>query len=80
MIARIAYLTTPAPGVYVLNIQPEGEDGCLRFEITKAHLCNIIVDGTSLALREIDNRVPNRVPETNREGGVNTHERATSRA
>jgi len=25
MIARIAYLSTPAPGVYVLNIQPEGE-------------------------------------------------------
>jgi hypothetical protein len=51
-IARIAYLTTPSPGVFVLNLQPEGEEGILRFEISKAHLCNIIIDGTSLALRE----------------------------
>jgi len=62
MIARIAYLTTPSPGVYVLNIQPEGEEGCLRYEISRGHLANLIIDGASLALRETDNSVQNRVP------------------
>lgn len=51
MIARIAYLSTPAPGVYVLNLQCEGEEGIRRFEISKAHLANIVIDGASLALR-----------------------------
>lgn len=65
MIAKIAYLTTPSPGVFILNIQPEGSDGCLRFEISKAHLCNILIDGTSLALREAF--VHHRVPLNDRE-------------
>ena len=56
MKAKLAYLTTPSPGVFVLNIQPEGEDDIRRFEITKAHLVNIILDGAALSLRE--NRVP----------------------
>jgi hypothetical protein len=65
MKARIAYLSTPERGRYVLNIQPEGEDSCLQYEISQAHLANIIIDGTTLALRNIDNRsVPHRVPET----------------
>jgi hypothetical protein len=51
-VARIAYLTTPSPGVFVLNLQPEGEEGILRFEITKAHLANIVITGTDLALRD----------------------------
>lgn len=77
MIARIAYLSTPAPGVYVLNIQPEGQEGCLRYEISKAHLANIIIDGTTLALRDIDNRVPNRVPFNPTEG-VNPNGRSVA--
>lgn len=56
MKAKLAYLTTPAPGVYVLNVQPEGSDGIERFEISKAHLANIVIDGAALSLRE--NRVP----------------------
>jgi hypothetical protein len=52
MIARLAYLTTPAPGVFVLNIQPEGQEGIQRFEISKAHLANILISGTAVALRE----------------------------
>lgn len=67
MIARIAYLSTPAPGVFVLNIQCEGEDGIQRFEISKAHLSNILIDGCALALRD---SVPNRVPNNpNRKAG-----------
>jgi len=61
MIARLAYLTTPSPGVYILNIQPEGDDDIRRFEISRAHLANIIIDGTALALREQSNH---RVSET----------------
>jgi hypothetical protein len=52
MIAKLAYLTTPGPDRFVLNIQPFGSDDVLRFEIAKAHLANILIDGASLALRE----------------------------
>jgi hypothetical protein len=52
MKARIAYLTSPAPNVFILNYQEEGKEGIERVEITKAHLCNIIIDGASYALRE----------------------------
>jgi hypothetical protein len=58
MIAKLAYLTTPAPGRYLLNIQPFGSDELLRFEIAQAHLANILIDGTALALRDSSNRVP----------------------
>lgn len=47
--AKIAYLTNPAPGVFLLNLQLEGE--FQRVEITKAQLGNILVDGTAMALR-----------------------------
>lgn len=57
MIAKLAYLTTPAPGRYVLNIQPFGAEDLMRIEIGRAHLENIVIDGTALALRESSNRV-----------------------
>lgn len=58
-IARLAYLTTPGPDRYVLNIQPFGSTDCLQYEISKAHLANIVIDGASLSLREASNhRVP----------------------
>jgi hypothetical protein len=59
MIAKLAYLTSPAPGRYMINIQPFGSDDLLRFEIAQCHLANIVVDGASFALR-----ASNRVPET----------------
>ncbi len=59
-IARLAYLTTPALGVFLLNVQV-GDDEIMRFEISRAHLANIIIDGVALALRET---VPARVIET----------------
>jgi hypothetical protein len=52
MKAKIAYLTSPAPNVFILNYQEEGREGIERIEITKAHLANIIIDGASYALRE----------------------------
>jgi hypothetical protein len=68
MIAKLAYLTTPAPQVYVLNIQICGSDELLRFEISEGHLANIVITGTSLALRAaVVNH--HRVTETNSETG-----------
>ena len=62
MIARFAYLTSPSPNVFVLNIQIEGKDGIERFEISKAHLANILITGTALALQEQYPRVPETSP------------------
>lgn len=73
MIAKIAYLTSPAPNRFILNYQEEGEDGIMRVEISKAHLANIIVDGAAFALREVHSI--HRVSETNKMG--NADERAT---
>lgn len=66
MKARLAYLTSPAPGRFILNFQT-AEDclGITQIEISKAHLANIIIDGTSLALREafVHHRVINTPTE-----------------
>lgn len=59
MIAKIAYLTTPGPNRFVLNIQTFGCEDLQQFEISKHHLANILIDGTALALRETSTcRVP----------------------
>jgi hypothetical protein len=75
MIARLAYLTTPGPDRFVLNIQPFGSDDIIRFEIAKAHLVNILIDGAALAFRE---QYSNRVPVTT--STENADERASDRA
>jgi hypothetical protein len=51
MIARIAYLTSPAPGMFLLNFQIENGVE-LSIEVSKGHLANILIDGTALALRD----------------------------
>ena len=60
-LARLAFLTTPAPGVFVLNFQ-FGDEDTTQIEISKGHLANIIIDGTSLALREafVHHREPSK--------------------
>ena len=60
-IAKIAFLTTPGPNRFVLNIQTFGSDDIQSFEISRHHLANILIDGTALALRETST---NRVPQT----------------
>lgn len=60
MIAKLAYLTTPAPGRYMLNFQAFGSDELISIEIGKAHLINILIDGTANALRE--DQYLNRIP------------------
>jgi hypothetical protein len=71
MIAKLAYLTTPAPGRYMLNLQICGSDELIRIEIARFHLVNILVDGTAVALRE--DQYLNRVPSSPTE---EAHERA----
>jgi len=72
MIAKIAYLSTPAPGRYMLNFQAFGSDELITIEIAKAHLVNILIDGTASALRE--EQYLSRVPSTQTKDAE--HERA----
>jgi hypothetical protein len=58
MLAKLAYLTSPAPDRYVLNFQ-SSHGVNFAVEISRAHLANIIIDGASFSLRETSiNRVP----------------------
>lgn len=68
-IAKIAYLSTPGPERFVLNIQAFGSDDLQKFEITKAHMINILLDGTALALRE-SSRVPNNSSQESADGSA----------
>ena len=54
--ARIAYLTSPKRGVYVLKYQPEDSDQEVSVEISKGQLRGVITTGADLALREWDGR------------------------
>lgn len=70
MIAKLAYLTTPAPGRYVVNIQTFGSDDLMKIEVSPDQMRNILIDGVTLMLRQSFHRVP---VITNTE---DTHERA----
>jgi len=58
LIAKIAYLTTPEPGRYMLNFQPFGSDELTSVEIAPEQMRNILSDGVSLMLRHSFHRVP----------------------
>jgi len=73
MIAKIAYLTTPDPGRYMLNFQLFGSDELISIEVGPDQMRNILSDGVSLMLRQSFHRVP--ITQIERE-----HERSTSRA
>jgi len=73
----LAFLTTPTPGRYMLNIQTFGSDELIRIEIAKHHLVNILIDGMSVALRE--DQYITRVPVTQTET-ESANERAASGA
>lgn len=58
MICKLAYLTSPSPNRFLLHIQLEDAvSTAVQFEISEAHLANIIIDGASFALRKT-HRVP----------------------
>lgn len=71
MIAKLAYLTTPAPGRYVLNFQPFGIDELTSIEVGPDQMRNILTEGVALMLRQSFHRVP-VVSSTE-----DAHERAT---
>jgi hypothetical protein len=58
MIAKIAYLTSPDPGRYVLNFQPFGSTELIQIEVGTDSFRNILVDGITLTLRQSFIRVP----------------------
>ncbi len=67
IVARLAYLTSPAPNHFILNYQVDGDD-IVQIEISKAHLANVLIDGLSFSLRETSiSRVPN--PQTENANG-----------
>jgi hypothetical protein len=57
-IAKLAYLTSPAAGRYVLNYQLFGSEELIRVELGPDHMRNILSDGVPLMLRQSFHRVP----------------------
>lgn len=68
MIAKIFYLTSPAPGRYLVNYQLFGSEELTSVEIAQAHLANVVIDGASFALRA-SHRVQPITNEENAHGG-----------
>lgn len=58
MIAKLAYLTTPEAGRYLLNVQAFGSDELISVEIGPDQMRNILIDGVALMLRQSFHRVP----------------------
>lgn len=58
MIAKLAYLTTPEPGRYMLNFQPFGSSELISVEVAPDQMRNILSDGVALMLRQSFHRVP----------------------
>lgn len=58
MIAKLAYLTTPDAGRYMLNVQAVGSDELISVEIGPDQMRNILIDGVALMLRQSFHRVP----------------------
>lgn len=51
MIAKLAYLTTPEAGRYMLNVQAFGSDDLISVEIGPDQMRNILITGISVMLR-----------------------------
>jgi hypothetical protein len=57
-IAKLAWLTSPDAGRYVLNFQLFGSDELTVIEVGPDHMRNILSDGVPLMLRQSFHRVP----------------------
>lgn len=57
MIAKLAYLTSPEDGRYVLNIQPYGSEELIQIDIAPESFKNILADGVRLMLHSSFHRV-----------------------
>lgn len=56
-IAKLAWLTSPDAGRYVMNFQLFGSDEVIQIEIGPDHMRNILSDGVPLMLRNSLHRV-----------------------
>lgn len=54
--AKLAFITQPSPGVFVLNL----DDGkkFTRLEVARGQLSNIVVDGAAMLLRHSPAETP----------------------
>ena len=58
MIARLAYLTSPSDGRYVLNFQSFESDELIQIDVAPESFRNILADGVRLMLHSSFHRVP----------------------
>lgn len=66
MIARIAYLTSPQEGRYVLNFQTFGSEELIQIDVAPESFKNILADGVRLMLHSSYHRVPVNQSEAKR--------------
>lgn len=57
-IAKLAYLTNPSEGRFVLNFQPFGSDELTSIEIGPDQMRNILTAGVTVMLNNSLHRVP----------------------
>ena len=58
MISKLFYLTSPAPGRYLINIQLFGSDELMSIEVGPDQMRNVLIDGITHWLRNSLHRVP----------------------
>jgi hypothetical protein len=71
MIAKLAYLTTPEDGRYMLNFQAYGSDELISIEVGPDQMSNILSCGVALMLRHSFHKIPVSSPNEEQK-----HERA----
>jgi hypothetical protein len=74
MTGALLYLTSPAPGRFVVNLQPEGWSDAMQYEVSEDQLGNFV--GAYLALKR---QSSNRVPYKTREHRVESADGSTGR-
>lgn len=68
-IAKLAWLTSPDAGRYVMNFQLFGSDEVIQIELGPDHMRNILSDGVPLMLRQSFHRVPVSPSQHTQPGG-----------
>ena len=67
-IAKLAWLTSPGDGRYVMNFQILGSDDHVQIEIGPDHMRNILSDGVPLMLRNSLHRVSIKTNQESADG------------
>jgi hypothetical protein len=77
-IAKLAWLTSPDAGRYVLNFQFFGSEDVIQIELGPDHMRNILSDGVPLMLRQSFHRVPISKPEESVHGTADINAQRTA--